>query len=205
MMDDTPLYNSRIIKSFVEYLNRYLPEIDIAPILKYANIEAYQLEDEGHWLTQRQCDRFHEIVVETTKDPDISRKVGRFSVPSRASGALGQYLLGFVNPTTAYAVLEKVNAHLSRGAVLKTKTIRADQIEVRAILQPGVVEKPYQCLNRMGSLESLAKLSTNEFARIEHPVCIHEGGTAASILSPGKKHTPLSGRRSAVILWSSVY
>ncbi len=176
MMDDTPLYNSRIIKSFVEYLNRYLPEIDIAPILKYANIEAYQLEDEGHWLTQRQCDRFHEIVVETTKDPDISRKVGRFSVPSRASGALGQYLLGFVNPTTAYAVLEKVNAHLSRGAVLKTKTIRADQIEVRAILQPGVVEKPYQCLNRMGSLESLAKLSTNEFARIEHPVCIHEGG-----------------------------
>ena len=39
MMDDTPLYNSRIIKSYVEYLKRYLPDIDIAPLLKYADIE----------------------------------------------------------------------------------------------------------------------------------------------------------------------
>ena len=41
-MDDSPLYNSRIIKSYVEYLNRYFPDIDIIPLLKYADIEAYQ-------------------------------------------------------------------------------------------------------------------------------------------------------------------
>ncbi len=176
MMDDTPLYNSRIIKSYVEYLNRYLPDIDIAPLLKYADIETYQLDDEGHWLTQEQIDRFHKILVKTIKDPDISRKVGRFSATSSASGALGQYLLGFINPAMAYAFLEKINARLSRGAVLKTKAIGADQIEATAILQPGVVEKPYQCLNRLGTMESLAKLFTNKFASIEHPVCIHKGG-----------------------------
>ena len=55
MMDNnTHIYNSRIIKSYVEYLKRYLPDVDIATLLKYADIETYQLDDEGHWLTQDQ-------------------------------------------------------------------------------------------------------------------------------------------------------
>lgn len=176
MMDDTYLYNSRIIKSYVEYLKRYDPDIDIGPLLKYADIETYQLEDEGHWLTQEQSDRFHEILAETTQDPDISKKVGRFSVTSRASGALGQYMLGFINPATAYGVLEKINARLSRGTVLKTQAIGKNKIEVKAILRPGTVEKPYQCRYRLGAMEALARLSTPKFANIDHPVCIHQGG-----------------------------
>jgi PAS domain S-box-containing protein/putative nucleotidyltransferase with HDIG domain len=176
MMEDTPLYNSRIIKTYVEYLSRYHSDIDIAPLLKYADIETYQLEDEGHWLTQRQVDRFHEKLIQTIQDPYISRKVGRFSATSRASGVLGQYLVGFINPGMAYAVLEKINSHLSRATVLKTKAIGVDQIEAKVVLQPGVVEKSDQCLNRIGTMESLAKLFTNKFARIEHPVCIHKGG-----------------------------
>jgi PAS domain S-box-containing protein/putative nucleotidyltransferase with HDIG domain len=176
MMTDTPLYNSRIINSYVEYLKRYLPDIDIAPLLKYAEIETYQLNDEGHWLTQKQSDRFHEILVQMTQDPNIAGKVGRYSTTSRASGALGQYLLGFINPSTAYAFLGKINARISRATVLKIKHIGANRIEVKATVKPGVIEKPYQCVYRMGTLESLAKLFTNKFANVEHPVCIHKGG-----------------------------
>ena len=54
MADTTPLYNSRIIKNYVEYLKSYYPDIDIVSLLKYADIETYQLDDEGHWLTQEQ-------------------------------------------------------------------------------------------------------------------------------------------------------
>ena len=176
MDNHTHIYNSRIIKSYVEYLKKHLPDVDVDPLLKYADIETYQLDDEGHWLTQDQSDRFHDILVKTTQDTDISNKVGRFSVTSRASGALGQYMLGFINPATAYGVLERINAQLSRGATLKTKAIGTDRIEAKATLQAGVVEKPYQCQNRLGGLEALAKLSTNKFASIEHPVCIHKGG-----------------------------
>ena len=176
MTDDTHLYNSRIIKSYVEYLKRYLPEVDIDPLLKYADIETYQLNDEGHWLTQDQSDRFHDILVRTTQDHDISNKVGRFSVTSRASGALGQYMLGFINPATAYGVLEKINARLSRGAILKTQAIEKNKIEAKAILRPGVAEKPYQCRYRLGAISALAKLSTQKFANIDHSVCIHKGG-----------------------------
>src|SRR5208283_112930 len=176
MMTDTPLYNSRIINSYVEYVKRYLPDIDIAPLLKYAEIETYQLNDEGHWLTQKQSDRFHEILVQMTQDPNIARKVGRFSTTSRASGALGQYLMGFINPSTAYDLLGKINARISRATALKIKHIGANQIEATATVKPGVIEKPYQCVYRMGTIESLAKLFTNKFANVEHPVCIHKGG-----------------------------
>jgi len=174
-MNETPLYSSRIFKSYEEYIKKYYPEINIESLLEYAGIETYQLNDEGHWMTQEQSDRFNEILVKKTRDMDISRKVGRFSVASRASGALGQYLMGFINPATAYGVLEKINARLSRAAVLKTKALGADTIEVKALVQPGVVEKPYQCNYRLGAMEALAKLSTKKFAHIHHPVCIHKG------------------------------
>ncbi|MCX5818963.1 MAG: PAS domain S-box protein [Deltaproteobacteria bacterium] len=47
---------------------------------------------------------------------------------------------------------------------------------MKITLQPNVVEKPYQCLNRLGMFEAVAKLFTSEFAEIEHPVCLHKGG-----------------------------
>ena len=41
---------------------------------------------------------------------------------------------------------------------------------------PNVVEKPYQCLNRLGTFEAVAKIFTGKFAKIEHPICLHKGG-----------------------------
>ncbi len=109
-MEEKKYYSSRIIKSYVEYLKKFFPDIDANPLLKHAGIEIFQLDDEGHWMTQEESDRFHEMLVKATQDPDISRKVGRFSVTSRASGAVGQYVLGFINPATVYGVLEKSTA-----------------------------------------------------------------------------------------------
>ena len=123
MMDKRPLYNSRIINNWVEYLKNYYPNIDLVSLLQYADIEAYQLDDEGHWLSQEQVDRFHEKLRAITDNSDIAREVGRFTVNSRSSGALRQYLLGFISPTTAYSVVEKINARLSRAAILKIKSI----------------------------------------------------------------------------------
>ena len=67
MTDKTPLYNSRVIKNWVEYLKCYYPDIDIISLLKYSHIETYQLDDEGHWLSQEQIDRFHKIIADEDK------------------------------------------------------------------------------------------------------------------------------------------
>ncbi|MBW1919309.1 MAG: hypothetical protein JRI81_03670, partial [Deltaproteobacteria bacterium] len=54
---DEPLYNSRLIRNYVEYVRRFHPDVDVAEILRYAWITTYELEDQGHWFSQWQADR----------------------------------------------------------------------------------------------------------------------------------------------------
>ncbi|MDP3284208.1 MAG: hypothetical protein Q8M56_07250, partial [Desulfobacterales bacterium] len=175
-MEDNPLYNTRIIKSFAEYISKYHPRLDMMPILDYAGITTYQLEDEGHWLTQTQVDRFYEILVKTAGDPDLARKVGQYMPFAKAASTISQYALGFTTPSAAYTVLGKIYPHMSRGSTMETRKIGHSQVEVAAIQNPGVTEKPYQCENRLGTFEGIAKLFTDELARIEHTTCMHISG-----------------------------
>ena len=62
--DDVPLYSSRITNTYVEYLQKFYPDINIDTILEYSGMTRYEVEDPGHWYTQKQVDRFHERVVE---------------------------------------------------------------------------------------------------------------------------------------------
>jgi len=172
-MDDTPLYNTKIIRSFAEYISKYHPSVDMLPIWDYAGITTLQIEDEGHWLTQNQVDRFYERLVKTTKDSDIARKVGQFTC---SAGAVSQYTLGFMTPTAVYTFLDKLYPHMSRGSTLQTKKIGPSTIEAVAIQNPGVKEKPYQCENRLGIFEGMAKLFTNKLAMIDHHTCMHVAG-----------------------------
>ena len=175
-MEDAPLYNTRIIKSFAEYISKYHPQLDMIPILDYAGITTYQLEDEGHWLTQTQVDRFYEILLKTVGDPDLARKAGQYAPFSKAAGNVSRYTLGFVTPSAAYTVLGILYHHMSRGSSLETRNVGLNKAEVVAIQNPGVNEKPYQCENRLGTFEGIAKLFTNELARIEHTTCMHISG-----------------------------
>jgi PAS domain S-box-containing protein len=175
-MGEIPLYSTRIIKSFYEYMGKYHPDVDMGRILDYAGITTYQIEDEGHWLTQSQVDRFYEILVKTLGDPDIARKAGQYTPFSKAAGTVSQYTMGFMTPSAAYTFLSKLYPHMSRGSFLETRRLGPCQFEVVAIQNPGVAEKPYQCENRMGVFEGIAKLFTNKLAVIEHDTCMHISG-----------------------------
>ncbi len=67
---DAPLYNSRIIESFVRFIERYYDHIDINELLYYAKMEPYQVQDEDHWFNQEQVDLFHEKLVVLTKNQE---------------------------------------------------------------------------------------------------------------------------------------
>jgi PAS domain-containing protein len=192
-MDEAP-YNSRLIKNYVEYVKKFHPKVNIDSILGYAGITTYQVEDQGHWFTQNQIDRFHEILIQKTRDPDISREVGRFAGSSQASSAVRQYALGFITPAAAYKVLEKFLPNLSRAFTLKTRHLTGGNIEVTVTPKPGVNEKPYQCENRMGLLESIAKLFTNKFAEIEHPSCLHRGDAVGRYI--------ISWEKTPFLIWN---
>ncbi len=47
-----PLYNSRLIKNYVEYIKKFHPDLDLQDILHYSWIRTYELEDQGHWFSQ---------------------------------------------------------------------------------------------------------------------------------------------------------
>jgi len=173
---DGPLYNSRIIRVYIEYIKKHYPHLEIGSILSDAGITNYEVEDQGHWFTQHQVDRFHDILVEKTGDPDISRKVGRYAASSGGMGPAKQFTLGLMSLTSVYLLMQKLYSIMSRGATLKVKKLGSNKVEIISTPKPGVMEKLYQCDNRIGTFESLAKLFTEKFANIEHPTCIHRGG-----------------------------
>ncbi|MBW2311522.1 MAG: PAS domain S-box protein [Deltaproteobacteria bacterium] len=195
MNEQLPVYNSRNIKTYLEYLSRYHPDIDTDSLLEYAGMTRYEVEDPGHWFTQDQIERFHEILDEKTGDPNISRGAGRYAATSTASGALKKYTLGFMTPAVAYWVIEKIAPHLTRAQSLKARKLGPNKFEVTATPNPGVTLKPFNCDNLMGQLEALSKVFTNHYATIEHPSCIHRGDDCCRYIITWKQTPSLFWKR----------
>ena len=182
-----PLYNSRLINNYVEYAKKFYPELDIASVLSYAGITSYEVEDPGHWFSQKQVDRFHKILIQETGSPHISREVGRHAAATQASSALRQYALGFLTPTSAYGMFEKLASKLGRAHSFKTKKIAKNKVKISVTVALGVNENQHQCENRIGLFEALAKLFTNKYAQIEHPDCLHKGADVCSYIVTWEK------------------
>ncbi|MBW2227995.1 MAG: phosphohydrolase, partial [Deltaproteobacteria bacterium] len=73
MTDSLPLYNSRITKTYLEFIKKQYPDLDIDYLLEYARMTKYEVEDPAHWFSQDQADRFQEALVEKTGNLDIAR------------------------------------------------------------------------------------------------------------------------------------
>ena len=174
-MAEIPLYNSRIIKTYVEYLKKFHPNIDVSQILKDADISMHQVEDGGYWFTQQQQDRFQISLAEKAGKANVPRETGRYTASSKAFGLISQYTLGFITPKVAYTVSQKLHEQLCRASTLNIRNLASNKIEIEAVPKPGVNEKPYQCQNRMGTLEAIAKVFTGKYANVDHPLCLHKG------------------------------
>jgi PAS domain S-box-containing protein len=174
--ENLPIYNSRIIKNYIEYLILQYPHVAPDPLLDFAGMSREEVEDPAHWFTQSQCDRFHEALAKKIGNPNVWREVGRYAASSKASGVLKQYAMSFLSPLSAYRLLEKITPHLTKGGVFRTTKLGSKKVEISFIPVPGVKEHPPQCENRMGQLEAITKVFTNKFAKIEHPTCLHKNG-----------------------------
>ena len=119
MSNKLPIYNSRIIMIYLEYLSKHYPDVDIDSLLDYAKMIKPEVEDPAHWFSQHQVDLFHEILNLKTNNPNISREVGRYGALSKASGHVRQYALGFVTPGAAYSMLARIASKLIRGQVFR--------------------------------------------------------------------------------------
>ncbi len=187
MTPQLPLYSSRITQTYLQFLRRHYQQIHIHEILDYAGMANYEVQDPAHWFTQEQVDRFQEILEAKTGNPDIAREAGRFTAASEGLGPARQHFLGFMTPVSVYLLMGRLYPVLSRGATVKAKKLGSNRVEISAIPKPGVQEKPYQCENRIGIFESLAKFFTGNFATVEHPDCFHRGGERCRYIVSWKK------------------
>ena len=191
MSENTPLYNSRITKIYLEYLNKTYPELDIDYILKYAEMTSDEVEDQAHWFSQHQVDRFQEAVIQKTGNINIAREAGRYAASSEAIGVAKHYMLGLLNLTTLYMLIGRVYSIFSRAVTIKAKKIGQNKVEIISTPMPGVNEKPYQCENRAGMFESVAKLFNVKFANIEHSLCFHRGDSCCRYIISWDKRPSL--------------
>ncbi len=172
---DSPIYNSRVLKLYLDYLEQHHPEADTDAILSYARINRHDLDDLGHWFSQRQTDRFQEIVDQQTADPDVACMAGRHTALSQTGGPVRQYVLSLVKLSSVYLLMDRLCKLWSKGATFETRKLSRNRVELKSVPAPGVQEKMYQCENRTGTLEAIAANFTGKLAHIEHPECFHRG------------------------------
>jgi len=173
--DDNPLYNSRLIDTYIKLIKKKYAYINITELLSYAGIEPYQVTDEGHWFTQKQVDLFYERLENLTRNKDIAREAGRYSALPESIGAMRQYILGLVGPAKAYELIGTYAPKFTKSSIYESKIKNSNEIEITVTPKEGTYEKPFQCDNRIGCFEAIALMFKYRLPEIEHPECIFEG------------------------------
>ena len=89
--DQTPLYNSGILGNYINYLESHHVDVDIDELLRCSRLTRFDINDEGHFLTQAQINRFHRCLDEALDDPEISYKVGQHALHMKSTGTIKHY------------------------------------------------------------------------------------------------------------------
>lgn len=175
-LDQPKLYSSAIISTFVKFIKAKYNYVNVTELLLYAGMEAYQVEDGGHWFTQLQVDRFYECLVRLSGQPGIAREAGRYTSSPDAMGTMARYAIGFLGPAKVFERIGEVTKRYSRSAKYESRRVSKTEYELTATPFPGVEEKEYQCQNRIGYFEAIVKLFSTRLPKIDHPECRFHGG-----------------------------
>ena len=174
-MEDQPLYNSRIIDTYIKLIKSKYPFVNVVELLELSKMEPYEVADQGHWFTQRQVDTFHERASRVTGNQNLAREAGRYAASPEASGVMRQYVLAMLGPAKSYELINKASVNFSRSSVCESRKISSTMMEITATPNPGTREKPFQCENRVGFLEAVGMLFQDKMPHIDHPECIFKG------------------------------
>jgi len=175
-LSDSPLYNSRIIDSFIRLIRKKYGHVDIGVLLDYAGMKGYEVADQAHWFTQRQVDRFYEKAVQMTGNPGIAREAGRYAASPDALGAMRKYVLGLVGAANTFDIIDKTASNFAKSSVYESRRISSNRVEVVVTPRVEGLEKEYQCQNRIGFFETIVLMFDHRNPDVQHPECIFRGG-----------------------------
>ena len=187
-LSDAPLYNSRIINSFILLIKQKYGYVNIYELLNYAGMKEYEVADQAHWFKQVQVERFYEKLVQVTGNPKIAREAGRYAASPDVLGAMRQYILGLVDAASTFEIINKTTANFTRSSSYESRKLTSNSVEiVVSPLQEGL-EKQFQCENRIGFFEAIVLIFNHKITdlqyfpaiehlpTIQHPECMFKGG-----------------------------
>jgi HD-GYP domain-containing protein (c-di-GMP phosphodiesterase class II) len=196
MPDDKPLYNSRILDTYIKLISNKYSYVNCTELLEYSGMTPYEVADPGHWFTQKQVDLFYERLVKLTGNSNVAREAGLYAASPDAIGSIRQYILGMVGPLRAFEMIGKATANLTRSSRYESRKLSANKIEITVTPRNGVEEKPFQCENRKGFFEAIFKVFDNKTPRIEHPECMFREGDVCRYIISWENHFSAIWRRT---------
>lgn len=174
--ENKPLYGSRGIDLYLKLVKQKYSYINIEELLKYAEMESYQVEDEGHFFSQRQINRFYEKLVELTGNKKIAREAGRFSSSPEAYKTFARFAIGMITPTRFYHLMGFYVNKITKSSKYEANILSTNKVEIVVTPHPGTKEEPFQCENRMGYWEAMSTYFKLKPSTIHHPECIFQNG-----------------------------
>jgi len=196
---DTPLYNSRIINSFILLIKHKYSYVDVFELLAYAGMKEYEVADQAHWFTQDQIDRFYEKLVQLTGNAKIAREAGRYAASPDVLGAMRQYILGLVDASSTFDIISKTTAKFTRSSSYESRRISSNMVEIVVTPIEHGLEKQFQCENRIGFFEAIVLIFNHKITdlqyipdiqhlpTIQHPECVFKGGKVCRYLVSWEK------------------
>ncbi len=170
-----PLYNSRIVNTYIKFVKRNYSYVNIGELLEYAKMKPYEVADESQWFTQEQINLFHEKLSQDTNKQNIAREAGRYAASPEAIGVMRQYILGMVSPSKVYTMAGTAANKFTRSSVFEPHTIASNKVEITVKPHRGINEKPFQCENRIGFFEAISMVFNHKIPKIDHPECMFKG------------------------------
>jgi len=172
------LYNSKLIKTYIDLVEEKYPHIDVEALLRYSEMNRNQIADPDVWFTQAQVNRFYQKLVELNKGHELAREAGRYAltVESTSMGIFKSYLLALGSPSQIYKQAGKFAENIDRSIAYTTRMTGKNGVEIVAEPHNGVEQQPFQCENRIGNIEQVPEFCHCELKEFEHAQCIHKGG-----------------------------
>lgn len=198
--ENKPLYGSVGINIYLKLLRRKYKYVDIEQVLAYAEMEPYQVTDEGHLFSQRQINRFMEKLIEVTGNKNIAREAGRFASSPEALGAITRSVLGLIGPIKYFELLGNYANKITKSSRYESNKIGPNKVEVTVTPLPGTREEWFQCDNRMGYWDAVSSIFNLKPPKIEHPECLFKGGKVCRYIITYQKSalTVLKNIRSTI-------
>lgn len=169
------LYNSRIIDTYIKFIEKNYSHININQLLTHAGMHRYEVADQSHWFTQNQIDLFYDKLVEITNIPNIAREAGRYAASPDALGIMRHYILGMLSPTSFFLLSGKTADKLTKSSIYSAKKVGRNKVELTVTPRSGVTEKFFQCENRIGFFEAFLLMFNHGIPTIHHPECTFRG------------------------------